>query len=255
MRRQSEVQQAARDRSWVESVDQLRSAPDQLRQLLPPGPDFVDVRLHRLWVLLRGTVGRDARFAIDSVAGLEPMLGSEISESVRDGLVRHWRAWRPLLKDAMEPAKRNHIRPLDCMGITGVTLEAKGSDRWAARLTSDEAALAASYAILEINGFPWWLSDLAKSKPVEVHAVLMKEIGAELANPQPSPHCDLLEDISNADGNLIELLTPALLVELEGRPDLPYLVLVAMLKVITRGIRAEPSGIHCTCNQSVQNHR
>ena len=152
MRRQSEFEQAARDRSWVDFVDQLRSAPEQLCQLLPPGPDFVDVRLHRLWVLLRSTVGRDARFAIDSVAGLEPMLGPEITESVHDGLVRHWRAGRPLLKSAREPAKRNNIRPLDCMGITGVTLEAKGSDRWAARLTSAEAVLAASYATLEING-------------------------------------------------------------------------------------------------------
>ena len=137
---------------------------------------------------------------------------------MRDGLIRHWRAWRPQLKSAREPTKRNEISSLDCMGITGVTLEAKTRERWAEGLTSDEATLAASYATIEINGFPWWLSDLATAKPQEVRAVLKGEIAAELADPEPGPRYDVLDDISRADGKVIELMAPALLDELERRP-------------------------------------
>jgi hypothetical protein len=83
------------------------------------------------------------------------------------------------------------------------------------------------------------LSDLAKAKPAEIRAVLVGEIAAELAALEPRPRYDLLEDISNADERVIELVTPALLGELERRLDLPNAALVVMLRIISRGIRED----------------
>ena len=105
MRRRSALAQEARDRSWVEFVAQLKANPNQLRQIIPSGPDFVDERLYRLWVLLSRTIGRDARYAIDSVAPLEPMLGPELTESLRDGLIVHWRGGGHCLRAPESPRR------------------------------------------------------------------------------------------------------------------------------------------------------
>ena len=231
------AEQAAGDQSWIDFLANLRGNPKQLRQLRPPSAQGVDTRLYHLWVLLSESVNASVGYAIDSVAPLEPMLGPELTAAVRDGLIGYWRAWRPTLKSAREPSKRNEISDFDCMGIAGVTLEAKLGERWTERLTSDEATLAASYATIEISGFPWWMSDLAVAKPQEVRAVLKGEIAAELADPEPRLRYEVLDDISRADGRVMELMAPALLDELEQRPDLPPVALMPMLEIISRGLR------------------
>ena len=122
------------------------------------------------------------------------------------------------------------------MGITGATLEANTRERWAEELTSDEATLAASYATIEINGFPSWLSDLAVAKPQEIRAVLKGEIAAELSDSEPKTRYEVLDDISRADGRVMELMAPVLLDELEQRPDLPPVALWPILGIISRGL-------------------
>jgi len=230
------VEQAACEQSWIDFLANLRGNPEQLRQLRPPSAAGVYPRLYYLWQVLSASVNA-SKYAIDSAAPLEPILGPELTAAVRDGLIGHWRAWRPTLKSAREPSKRDQISDLDCMGIAGVTLEAKLGERWTERLTSEEATLAASYATIEINGFPWWLSDLTVAKPQEVRAVLKGEIAAELEDPEPRPRYDVLDDISRADGRVMELMAPDLLDEIEQRPDLPPVALMPMLDVISRGLR------------------
>jgi|GEM_PF-3943571 len=52
----------------------------------------------RLWLLLCETVDGITRYAIDSVASLEPMLGPEVAAAFRDRLIKFWRLWRPKQK-------------------------------------------------------------------------------------------------------------------------------------------------------------
>lgn len=159
IRTQAEAENVARDRSWLEFIDSLRKDPNQLRQVRPPSGGGVDASLYNLWQLLSQTVDGSTRYAIDSIAPLEPMLGPEVAAELRDALIQHWRLWRPRLKSARAANERNQINVVDCMGITGVSLEARTKARWCEQLSSDEAALAASYATLELNGFPSWLSE------------------------------------------------------------------------------------------------
>jgi hypothetical protein len=222
------------DKSWIDFRDGIRRDPQQLRQLVPTSAAGPDSRLFRLWHLLRASVNLDKGYAFDSVDPLEPMLGLEVTNAVRDGLISHWRAWRPTLKSAREPSKRNQLIYYDCMGIAGVTLEAKTRRHWAESLTSDEAELAAGYATLDTCGAPWWLADLAVAKPQEVRAVLKGEIAAALSDPEPRLRYDVLEDIVGGDVCVMELMAPILLDELEKRPDLSTVALSPMLAVIDR---------------------
>jgi hypothetical protein len=99
-------------------------------------------------------------------------------------LIAHWRAWNPWLRSARKDEELNQMRLLDCMGIVGITLEASGRSDWVVELSSADANRAAGYATLELNGFPSWLTALAKAKPDEVREVLATEIVAELKRPQ-----------------------------------------------------------------------
>jgi hypothetical protein len=237
LREQTEAERAARDQSWLEFIDGLRNDPNQLRQVRPPSAEAIDGRLYNLWQLLSETVDASSRYAIDSIAPLEPMLGPEVAAAVRDGLIQHWRLWTPKLKSARSAAERNQINIADCMGITGISPEARTKPHWCEELSSDEALLGASYATLEINGFPSWLSELADTKPAEVRKVLMGEIEVELADPEAVSRFGVLEDLSRADKPVVELMAPVLFEKLERRDDLSPNALAPMLSVIAGGLQ------------------
>jgi hypothetical protein len=237
LRAKTEAEHAARDRSWLEFIDGLRNDPNQLRQVRPPSVEGIDGRLYNLWQLLTETVDASSRYAIDSIAPLEPMLGKEVAAAARDGLIQHWRLWTPKLKSARSAAERNQINIADCMGITGISLEARTKPHWHEELSADEALLAASYATLEINGFPSWLSELAAAKPAEVRKVLMEEVDAELADPEAVSRFGVLEDLSRASKPVVELMAPPLYEELKRRDDLPPNALTPILSVIVSGLR------------------
>ena len=237
LREKTEAEHAARDRSWLEFIDGLRKDPNQLRQVRRPSAKGIDGRLYNLWQLLTETVDASSRYAIDSIAPLEPMLGPEVAAATRDGLIQHWRLWTPKLKSARSADEPNEINIADCMGITGISLEARMKPHWSEQLSSDEAVLAARYATLEINGFPWWLSELATVKPAEVRKVLMGEVEAELADPEAVSRFGVLEDLSRAEKPIIELIAPALFEELARRDDLTQNALAPMLSVIAGGLR------------------
>ena len=238
VRRHSDEQRAVRDKAWIEFVGSLREDPGQLRQLRPVSQEGVDSRLYHLWHLLAETVDASTRYAIDSTGPIEPVIGQEAAGALRDALIEHWRQWEPRLKSTRVESERNQINSLDCMGITGVTLEARTRAHWAKRLSSDEACRAAGYATVEINGFPWWITELAASKPAEVRCVLVSEAIAELRDGETRVRYEVLDDISRADKSVIELVAPSLFDELQRHPCEPALnALGLILGIVANGLR------------------
>jgi hypothetical protein len=237
LRERTEAEHAARDRSWLEFIDGLRKDPNQLRRVPPPSAEVIDGRLYHIWQLLSETVDGSNRYAIDSVAALEAMLGPEVAAAFQDGLIQHWRLWTPKLKSARSVDERNQLNIADCMGITGISLEARTKPHWSEQLSSDEGVLAACYATLEINGFPSWLSELAAAKPAEVRNVLIGEVKAELADSEAVSRFGVLEDLSRAEKPIVELMAPVLFEELARRDDLTQNALAPMLSVIAGGLR------------------
>ncbi len=222
--------------SWKQFTADIRANPAQLRELRPLSPKGVDSRLFHLWQLLQTTESNSSRYAIESVAPLEPLIGHEAASAVRDGLIGLWRAWAPRLKSSREEGKRNQIGSIDCMGIAGVTLEARQNPNWADRLTSEEARRAAAYATLELNGFPPWISQLAKAWPREVSEVLMGEIMVEIERSGDAPRAETLEDSNRAEPPVAQLLAEPLFAELRNRTTIPPPSLPPLLGIITRGL-------------------
>jgi hypothetical protein len=217
LQRRNAVERAKTDKSWVDFATKLRANPDEMRNLTPTTPKGADAKLFHLWHLLSLSDDVDRKYAIDSVAPLEPMIGAQATEGFRVGLIAHWRAWDPWLRSTRKDEDLNQVRFLDCMGIAGVTLEAKARSDWATQVGSDDARRAAGYATLELNGFPTWLAALAEAKPDEVRAVLSTEIIAELNRRSDEPRFGVLQDIARGNRAIAELMAPVVLGELEKR--------------------------------------
>jgi hypothetical protein len=103
----------------------LRADPAEMRNLRPTTAAGADSKLFSLWQLLNQTAHADRRYALDSIAPLEPMIGPEAAEGFRLGLIAHWRAWTPSVRSVRNDGELNQIRQLDCMGLVGISLEAK----------------------------------------------------------------------------------------------------------------------------------
>jgi hypothetical protein len=168
-----------RDHSWLELVQELRTDPIRLAALRVPSSP-VNMDLVDLWQFLEGA-GNRSKYEISTVNPLERMAGVEVAVAARDGFMAHWRKNSPLLESRRAADQRNTLRWVDIMGVEGITLETATVDQWPEKLTADDAKLAASYATLELNGFPSWLSSLAKAKPKEVVEVLLSEMRWEFS--------------------------------------------------------------------------
>jgi hypothetical protein len=225
------AERATHDHGWIEFVGGLRENPEQLRQLRPVSDKGVDSRLFSLWQLLSASDHGKNRYAIDTVASVEPILGARLAEELRLALIKFWRAWEPRLTSTRGPTERNQIQTIDCMGITGVTLEANADPAWASRLNDADAERAAAYATLELNGFPRWLTQLAAGQPAVVARVLHHEIEPELDNASAETQYKMLQSLSYADDVVKTLMAPTLLRELRQRGAVPTRALEYMLEV------------------------
>lgn len=233
LEQQDAIKTEERDQSWIDFARDLLADPVRIVALKIPVSSGVNPDLVNLWRLLDGASKRST-YAINSVAPLEAMFSSEVANSVREGLIQHWRSAAPLLKSERYLNDRNTASEIDLMAIAGISLEAT-QKTWAERLSTGEAKLAVGYATLELNGFPRWLSDLAIAKPKETTAVLLGEILFELSAPGLNHH-DTLERVCHSDERIATLLAPALLADLKQRPNISEAVLSRVLQLIVQGI-------------------
>jgi len=230
-------ERAKRDQSWIAFIRELRTDPARIAKLKTPPTSGANPDLVQVWYLLDKASGR-SRYAIESVAPLVQIAGSEVADAVQQGLIAYWRNSAPILKSQRGAKDRNTLRRVDLMGLTGVSLETASQDRWADQLSAHEATLAAGYATLELNGFPRWLSALAASRPGEARAVLVGEISDELSRPDLT-HYDTLSKVASADEGIAALVVPALLDDIETRVDLPSGALSLVLRIVIRGAKQE----------------
>jgi len=229
--------QAKREQSWFDLVSDLRADPGQLRNLVPTSEEGgVDTRIYNLWRLLSQATRRSSNYAIDSVAPIATLIGEEVAAGLLAGLSEVWRAWSATLHSDRPPAERNLISTIDCLCIAAVSLEAANRPGWAASLAQEEAVRAARIATLEINGFPKWLFELAGVWPGPVAQVLAHEAAADLDNPAPGVHHQILEYIDRSPQPIAALMWPHLHRELLARPALGALALRPLLPTLLRGV-------------------
>jgi hypothetical protein len=227
--REGERKRSEQEQSWIAFIEDLRANPEQLRRLNPTTATNVDGRMYSLWQLLNQATPSNSRYAIDSVEPIQELVGEEVAAAFAAGLPEIWRAWKPTLRSARPHSERNIVSTIDCLGLTGISIEAAGQSDWAQHLTEQQAIRAAEYATLELNGFPEWIAGLVLGWPSAVKDVLVREVASNLDESTPEGHYTILDAISRGDESLVRLMSPALMRELNARPDLSRAALRPLL--------------------------
>jgi hypothetical protein len=235
MRKEHEEEEAQRDKSWFDFIDDLRANPEQLRT---PPPNlksgFVDSRIYGLWQLLYAASEERTGWAIDDLGVLAEVLGQKATEEAKSALISFWRTHSPTLTSTRKPGERNMTHNFDSMGIASIALEARRDPNWANGLSSGEATKAAEYATIELNGFPGWISHLADVWPDEVTAVFVGETMDHLS-VAPDQH-GFLDKIGYSELALVKLVAPAVLSHVQDHADMSAVPLSKAFKIIRKSL-------------------
>lgn len=199
-----EKEQQEIEKSWLDWKAEAESDPDKLFE----GEDGDQ----SMWTLIKWL-----RHADDDSGGLtrknwpvvRKIMGDEIGALFEEKLKSYWRNEDPPIWSKLEVEKRNSIFYSQYAGLTGVHVEASSSD-WINNLSDGEVKRVSEWALVELNGFPEWFSDLAERHPDIVTQVLNAELEAELAESDALQHPHTLSAIKYGSEIFKKLVAPYL---------------------------------------------
>ena len=175
------------------------------------------VTMHNLYQWLCAAKPSRNRYGLWDKHALVEAFGSEIAELAATAFRAFWRTTRPVPWSA-QPVNGRGNTPSDWIyGLQGLLAEAS-TPGWTVSLSSTEASTAAAYSTIELNGFAPFLTDLTKSHPEEVEALVGGEVSGELSVGGNHSHLPTLQNVAYADSSLKRLVIPRLITELKSWP-------------------------------------
>lgn len=147
-------------------------------------------------------------------ASLIPEFGESVAKAFREGAIRFWRTAPQKL-----PSEGGHaFVPSETVafGLTGLAIEVSEQPNLFSQMTAAEAETAARFGLLDLYGFPSWLSDLFSHHSKVVAALVLQEIESELsAAPGESHHHCILEKVRRGGTWMFDHIAPSLILRLE----------------------------------------
>lgn len=141
---------------------------------------------------------------------IETHFDKTIADRLRSAMMKHWRGETVPLRSERPADERNSYFRRWKIGLTGLSAEAEDPN-WVRKLTAEEAKRAARYAPQQLNGFPGWVSALARAHPRAIEETLAKELSWELTQPAfTNSHDDMLQRVAYAAPEIAKLFVPAL---------------------------------------------
>lgn len=233
-RRRTARQDEKVTREWAEFVGMLRADPEQLRHMPVPKNGAIDDRLINIWKLLRQAGSRRDKLEVRDFSPLVPILGSEVVAAARAAFAQYWRHGTPTLIHERRVEDKEIIYVADFIGLIGISQEAATRPQWAGSLSTHHARLAARYAMLELNGFPAWLNDVAKAHPRVVRDVLWACVNAELSTTNSDAFLARLQYAARANDAVTRAIAKPLLAWLKKNDAVPLRILEAILTILNR---------------------
>lgn len=129
----------------------------------------------------------------------------------------YWRGMRPTVRSERPLKEKNTYLVVWSIGLMGIYAEAE-DPAWATKLNAEEAELAARYALLELNGLPSWLGDLAEAHLTAVETIIGSELIDELLEPGADSGWNsmLLQCLRSSPQSIAQIFLPRLLSWLNG---------------------------------------
>jgi hypothetical protein len=216
-RRQTESRDEKARASWIKFWQEIASNPDAV---------FDDTRADNtawnLWQAMERS-GSESRASGWNRRFIERQFGSHVADRLRGTLQRMWRKYKPTLRSERSADEKNRFLVKWQLGLAAIYAEAE-DPCWAAKLTEDEARLAARYAPIELNGFPSWLDALVSAHSEAVDAVLGEELSLALGEPMHDTNAAIsLQNVRYASPRVAALFVPRIKAWLDetrrGRPS------------------------------------
>lgn len=203
-RKQAERRQAKDHASWVLFWREVANNPQTAFS-----PKRAGNTAWNLWAAM-GRSGQESRASGWNRRFIEQHFSKAIADRLRSAMTSIWRNDRPTLPTERPGNEKETFLIRWQLGLAAIAAEAEDLD-WARKLPLEEAELAARYAPLELNGFPFWLESLAAAHPTAVEVVLGPELSSELDEMATArSYSTLLQNISHAPPPLAALFLPRL---------------------------------------------
>lgn len=174
--------------------------------------------IQNIYSFLKAWTKSRNRYDVWDKNALVMAFGSEVADRSEEAFRNTWRSTRPEAWSARPVKARNHVQGNWVLGLMGLSAEAT-TPGWNAGLSPDDVETAIAYAMIELNGFAPFLSDLVESHPEEVARVIGGEVTAELAMAEDHKHLPVLQDLTYADPELQRLCGPSLVDSLRKWPS------------------------------------
>jgi hypothetical protein len=174
-----------------------------------------------------------SHWTASSWVNLEKKRGKRITRAAKRGCVAVWRGYIPQLPHEKPDPNKTSIVLI--VGLTGLQIEFDENPKAIGRLTEAEAALAAHYAMDELNGFPAWIESLAAAHPAAVKQVLCECVEAEwnFSADRKDTH-EVLANLAWRGGTLTCLIREKVLSLLAVGDPQNYAILRFVLSVLMR---------------------
>ena len=166
------------------------------------------------WLYHRMDDSRLTRWSKSDLAEISIKFGPEIADAAREGFKRFWRTWTPPLPHEKEkPNETDNRVPI---GLSGLAIEVEDGLDFTL-LPAAEAMVATTYAADEMNGFPDWITPLAKHHPTAVTDILRRGIQGEWPAPAAEGYApELIGKIGHSPAEIRDLLAPEFLACLDA---------------------------------------
>lgn len=158
---------------------EIQRCLENIRERVVPPEGRVWNSQHYLFDRMRALGKDNNRWAQANWRALEAEVGREAAESMRDGLMAIWRRYDPPLSSEVGECS-NSTPVIETMALSGLEIEARHVEDWAATLADWEAKRAARYLLSELNGFPSWFRAFESQHADKALEVVLKEITWDL---------------------------------------------------------------------------
>lgn len=201
-KRRADSRDAKARASWIEFWQEVASKPEAVFD-----EARADNTAWNLWQAMERS-GSESRASGWNRRFIERQFGRDVADRLRGTLQRMWRNDKPTLRSERPADKKNTFLVRWQLGLAAIYAEAE-DPRWAAKLTEDEARLAARYAPIELDGFPSWLDALVAAHSQAVDAVLGKELSLSLSEPLVDSNAAIsLQNVRHASPRVAALFIP-----------------------------------------------
>ena len=177
--------------------------------------DSTIVNIYRFLDALKGSRNR---YDVWDRSALEEAFGRDVADQAEDAFRGVWRATRPDTWSARPAESRNSTPDTWLVGLAGVSAEA-ATPGWSGHLSTEDAVTATVYAMIELNGFAPFVTDLVESHPEEVAKVVGEEVKTEVVMSRDHEHLPVLQDLAYANVELKRICVPYLLDALKAWPS------------------------------------